>query len=195
MDSSLQQQLQQWYQQWQQEDANHSDRLQRWRNIEPESAALLALWVRRKRAQRGLEIGTSNGHSTIWLADAVRATGGHVTSLEIEAARTALAQQHLQQVGLAEQVSLHTIDAAEFLSQAQADYDVVLLDAERSFYVGYWPDLRRLLTGKTGALLVVDNVLSHAEQVADFIALVQADASMCSHTVSSGAGLFCVTAA
>ncbi len=195
MDSSLQQQLQQWYQQWQQEDANHSDRLQRWRNIEPESAALLALWVRSKRTQKVLEIGTSNGHSTIWLADAVRATGGHVTSLEIEAARTALAQQHLQQVGLAEQVSLHTIDAAEFLSQAQADYDVVLLDAERSFYVGYWPDLRRLLTGKTGALLVVDNVLSHAEQVADFIALVQADASMCSHTVSSGAGLFCVTAA
>ena len=195
MDSSLQQQLQQWYQQWQQEDANHSDRLQRWRNIEPESAALLALWVRSKRAQKVLEIGTSNGHSTIWLADAVRATGGHVTSLEIEAARTALAQQHLQQVGLAEQVSLHTIDAAEFLSQAQADYDVVLLDAERSFYVGYWPDLRRLLTGKTGALLVVDNVLSHAEQVADFIALVQADASMCSHTVSSGSGLFCVTAA
>ncbi len=195
MDSSLQQQLQQWYQQWQQEDANHSDRLQRWRNIEPESAALLALWVRSKRAQKVLEIGTSNGHSTIWLADAVRATGGHVTSLEIEAARTALAQQHLQQVGLAEQVSLHTIDAAEFLSQAQADYDVVVLDAERSFYVGYWPDLRRLLTGKTGALLVVDNVLSHAEQVADFIALVQADASMCSHTVSSGAGLFCVTAA
>ena len=195
MDSSLQQQLQQWYQQWQQEDANHSDRLQRWRNIEPESAALLALWVRSKRTQKVLEIGTSNGHSTIWLADAVRATGGHVTSLEIEAARTALAQQHLQQVGLAEQVSLHTIDAAEFLSQAQADYDGVLLDAERSFYVGYWPDLRRLLTGKTGALLVVDNVLSHAEQVADFIALVQADASMCSHTVSSGAGLFCVTAA
>ena len=195
MDSSLQQQLQQWYQQWQQEDANHSDRLQRWRNIEPESAALLALWVRSKRTQKVLEIGTSNGHSTIWLADAVRATGGHVTSLEIEAARTALAQQHLQQVGLAEQVSLHTIDAAEFLSQAQADYDVVLLDAERSFYVGYWPDLRRLLTGKTGALLVVDNVLSHAEQVADFIALVQADASMCSHTVSSGAGLFCVTVA
>ena len=195
MDSSLQQQLQQWYQQWQQEDANHSDRLQRWRNIEPESAALLALWVRSKRAQKVLEIGTSNGHSTIWLADAVRATGGHVTSLEIEAARTALAQQHLQQVGLAEQVSSHTIDEAPLLSQAQADYDVILLDAERSFYVDYWPDLRRLLTGKTGALLVVDNVLSHAEQVADFIALVQADASMCSHTVSSGAGLFCVTAA
>ena len=195
MNRSLQQQLQQWYQQWQQEDAQHSDRLQRWRNIEPESAALLALWVRSKCAQQVLEIGTSNGYSTIWLADAVRATGGHVTSIELEAARTALAAQHLQQVGLAAQVSLHTTDAADFLNQAQADYDVILLDAERSFYVGYWPDLRRLLTGKTGALLVVDNVLSHAEQVSDFIALVQADANMCSHTVNSGAGLFCVTVA
>ena len=194
MDKALQQQLHTWYQQWQQEDATHSDRLQRWRNIEPESAALLALWVRSKQAQHVLEIGTSNGYSTVWLADAVRATGGHIESMDIEASRTALALQHLQQVGLDSQVTLHTADAADFLAQALAHYDVILLDAERSFYVDYWPDLRRLLLGKSGALLVVDNVLSHAEQVADFIALVQADAQMCSHTVTSGAGLLCVTA-
>lgn len=193
MDSALQQQLHTWYQQWQQEDAAHSDRLQRWRNIEPDSAALLALWVRSKQAQQVLEIGTSNGHSTVWLADAVRATGGHVDSLDIEASRTALAKQHLQQVGLDAQVTLYTADAADFLAQAQATYEVILLDAERGFYVDYWPDLRRLLLGKRGALLVVDNVLSHAEQVADFIALIQADAQMCSHTVNSGAGLLCVT--
>ena len=96
MNRSLQQQLQQWYQQWQQEDAQHSDRLQRWRNIEPESAALLALWVRSKCAQQVLEIGTSNGYSTIWLADAVRTMGGHVTCVELEATRTTLAKQHLQ---------------------------------------------------------------------------------------------------
>ncbi|UOO90000.1 class I SAM-dependent methyltransferase [Vitreoscilla massiliensis] len=193
MDSALQQQLHTWYQQWQQEDAAHSDRLQRWRNIEPESAALLALWVRSKQAQQVLEIGTSNGYSTVWLADAVRATGGHVDSLDIEASRSALALQHLQQVGLDTQVTLHTADAADFLAHAQATYEVILLDAERGFYVNYWPDLRRLLLGKRGALLVVDNVLSHAEQVADFITLIQADTQMCSHTVNSGAGLLCVT--
>lgn len=195
MDAALQQQLQVWYQQWHEEDAQKSDRLQRWRNIEPESAALIALWIHSKQAKAVLELGTSNGYSTIWLADAVRATGGLVTSVEIEAERTALALSHLEQVGLSEYVRLHTADAAQVLQQALAEYDVILLDAERTFYVAYWPDLRRLLLGKSGALLIVDNVLSHAEQVADFIALIKADEAVISHTVNSGAGLLCVTAA
>lgn len=194
MNPILKQQLHTWYQQWQAEDANKSNRLQRWRNIEPDSAALIALWVRSKRAQTVLELGTSNGYSTIWLADAVQATGGHVHTVEIEAARSELAKRHLQQVGLHDLVSLHTADAGVVLQETHSLYDVILLDAERGFYVAYWPDLRRLLLAKSGALLVVDNVLSHAEQVADFIALVAADERMCSHTVNSGAGLFCVTA-
>src|SRR3954454_18180178 len=48
----------------------------RWRNVEPETAELLGVLIRAKRARRVLEIGTSNGYSTIWLADAAEATGG-----------------------------------------------------------------------------------------------------------------------
>ncbi|HXR13481.1 MAG TPA: hypothetical protein VN740_02395 [Solirubrobacteraceae bacterium] len=51
-------------------DERQSDRRARFRNVEPETAELLALLVRASRAQRILELGTSNGYSTIWLADA-----------------------------------------------------------------------------------------------------------------------------
>jgi predicted O-methyltransferase YrrM len=56
-------------------DARQSDRLGRLRNLEPEPAELLSVIVRATRTRRVLEIGTSNGYSTLWLADAVEATG------------------------------------------------------------------------------------------------------------------------
>ena len=70
-------------------DEQREDRLQRLRNVEPETAELLGVLVRSHAAKRVLEIGTSNGYSTIWLGDAAEAVGGTVLSLEIEADRTA----------------------------------------------------------------------------------------------------------
>jgi predicted O-methyltransferase YrrM len=57
-------------------DAAQADRLARFRNVEPETAALLGVLVRAGGARRVLELGTSNGYSTLWLADAVEGTGG-----------------------------------------------------------------------------------------------------------------------
>src|SRR4051812_50074856 len=57
-------------------DEQREDRLQRLRNVEPETAELLGVLVRSMAAQRVLEIGTSNGYSTIWLGDAAEAIGG-----------------------------------------------------------------------------------------------------------------------
>ena len=57
-------------------DSSKEDRLERLRNLEPDSAALLALLVRAIRARAMLELGTSNGYSTLWLADARAASVG-----------------------------------------------------------------------------------------------------------------------
>src|ERR1700680_4973882 len=75
-------------------DAALENRLERLRNLEPPTARLLAVLARGLRAQRLLELGTSNGYSTIWLADAARACGGALTSVEIEPARVAEADQN-----------------------------------------------------------------------------------------------------
>ena len=63
-------------------DARETDRARKMLNLEPETAQLLSILARNSGAKRVLEIGTSNGYSTIWLAAAVAETGGHVISNE-----------------------------------------------------------------------------------------------------------------
>jgi predicted O-methyltransferase YrrM len=175
-------------------DAAQDDRLDRWRNVEPETAEMLGVLVRALAASRVLEIGTSNGYSTLWLGDAVEAVDGIVVSLELLPERTALAAEHVAQAGLSEAVQLRTEDAARALANFDdASFDVVFLDAERPFYVDYWPDLVRVLARP--GLLAVDNVLSHADEVADFRALVEADDRVVSSVVAVGAGVLLVARA
>lgn len=170
-------------------DAAQADRLHRWRSIKPASAALLAVLVVAKQAQNLLEIGTSGGYSTLWLAEAAAQTGGRLTTLEIDPARHATASQHLHACGLA--ATALCVDAAAFLRDTEETYDFILLDAERPAYPAYWPDLRRCLA-RSGSLLVVDNVISHAAQVQDFTALVTAAEDYRHSIVPIGAGLLLV---
>lgn len=169
-------------------DETQTERAACWRNLHPDSAALIALLVRAKQARKVLEVGTSNGYSTLWLADAVRDTGGSLCTLEIDKARKKAARQNLREAKLEDFVRMEVCDAGEFLRDYPKYFDVVLLDADRSQYTAYWPHLQRILT-KPGSLLVVDNVLSHADEVQAFIALVEADKNFSSMVLDIGAGL------
>jgi predicted O-methyltransferase YrrM len=172
-------------------DEQREDRLQRLRNVEPETAELLGVLVRAMSATRVLEVGTSNGYSTIWLADAAEAVGGTVISLEIEADRTAQAASNLTEAGVKEFVDLRTQDAAEALAAfADHAFDLIFLDAERPLYAGYWPDLIRIL--RPNGLLVVDNTLSHANQLVEFSELVHEHERVTSTLLTVGAGVLLV---
>ncbi len=172
-------------------DAVLEDRLQRLRNVEPETARLLGVLARGLRAKRVLELGTSNGYSTIWLADAARACGGALTSVEIEPKRVAEADENLRHVGLEAFAELRVEDARACLAKsADAAWDLIFLDAERPEYVSYWPDLVRTL--RTGGMLVVDNAISHEHEVAEFRELVGGDARVMDALVPTGAGALLV---
>jgi predicted O-methyltransferase YrrM len=169
-------------------DEQHADRLERLRNVEPETAELLGVLVRALRARRVLELGTSNGYSTIWLGDAAEAVGGAVVSLEIETDRTQQALANVTRAGVKDFVELRTEDAAAALpAYDDAAWDLIFLDAERPAYVGYWPQLMRVLAPH--GLLVVDNMLSHAKELVDFSELVYADPDVTSTLVTVGAGV------
>jgi predicted O-methyltransferase YrrM len=172
-------------------DRLKADRLERLRNVEPDTARLLALLVRATAARRLLELGTSNGYSTLWLADAVRSVGGRLVSVEVDAVRSGEAAENLERAGLRELVELRVQDAAETLrNSADGAWDMIFLDAERSAYSGYWPHLTRVL--RPGGLLAVDNVLSHAQQVRDLRALIEADQGVSEALAPTGAGLLLV---
>ena len=172
-------------------DADRPDRLDRLRNVEPDTARLLAVLIRATGARSILELGTANGYSTLWLADAARATGGTVLSVEVEQARSVQAAMNLRRAGLADRVVLKVDDAANVLREsAAAVWDFVFLDAERPAYPGYWPDIVRTL--RPGGLLVVDNVISHAEQICGFRALISADPQVTEAVSPTGAGALLV---
>ena len=169
-------------------DAGQSNRLDRLRNVEPETAELLGVLVRAARAERVLEIGTSNGHSTLWLGDAAETVGGRVESLDIDPRRTQLALANLHRAGLDERVDCRTIGAAQALAEyPDAAWDLIFLDAERGEYTGYWPNLRRTLA--PGGLIAVDNAISHGSELTEFNRLVAADPSLTTALVPAGAGL------
>ncbi|NWK79613.1 O-methyltransferase [Aquitalea sp. LB_tupeE] len=159
--------------------------------ITPDTGRFLYQLLRHANPQHVLEIGTSNGYSTLWLALALRDGDGRISSLDVLPAKQQQAAQHLQDFALQHKVDLHCMDAAVYLHQAAAgSVDVVFLDADRSRYVDYWPDLCRIL--RHGGLIVVDNVLSHPDECADFIRLVLATEGYLAETYQIGKGQFVI---
>ena len=191
MDHELSALLDDLYRRGRAHDQGEPDRLQRWRNVEPETAAVMSVLVRALAPAHLLELGTSNGYSTIWLAEAARAVDGHVTSVEIDPARSALAHENLRRAQLDRFVELRVQDAGAALADSEDhSWPFIFLDAERPAYVSYWPELRRVLT--PGGLLVVDNVISHADQVEAFRRLIEDDEGVTAAVVPTGAGALLV---
>lgn len=170
-------------------DAIQTDRARRMLNITRDTGELLSFLVRAVRARRILEIGTSNGYSTLWLAEAARDIGGRVTTVERSEDKIRLAAETFARSGLSSFIRSVHDDAGRVLKAAAADaFDLVFLDSERTEYPGWWPDLRRVL--RPGGVLVADNATSHREQMAPFVGLVEADASFRTSLVPVGNGEF-----
>lgn len=173
-------------------DAPLADRTRRRRNLEPDSGRLLHLLVLATGAGRVLELGCSNGYSTIWLAAALAANEGAMVAVDLDAGRLDEARENVARAGLADAVELRLGDAGAALSASEPEsWDMVFLDAERPDYPAYWSDLVRVLP--PGGLLAVDNALSHAEEIADFRTLVTADRRVTEALVPTGAGVLLVT--
>ncbi|QXX86836.1 class I SAM-dependent methyltransferase [Acinetobacter lwoffii] len=183
--------MQELYEKFHRHDLKQADRLHRYRNIEPESGRFLSMLIRAQQSKSILEIGTSTGYSTLWLAEAARQTQAMITTLEVDAERVIQAKQYATEIDLADLINFKVIDAQVYLEAEKEIFDFILLDAERDAYVSYWPHLSRLLKAK-GGLLVVDNVISHAAEVEEFIALIQQDPRFIMSTVPIGAGLLMV---
>jgi len=170
-------------------DAGAAERARRMLNITRDTGEFLAVLVKATMARRVLEIGTSNGYSTLWLASAARAIGGAVTTVELAQYKIGLAATNFARAGLADHISLLHDDAGRLLERsAAAAFDFIFLDSERPQYPGWWPHLRRVL--RPGGLLVVDNAISHRDEVLPFVALVDADPEFSTSLVSVGNGEF-----
>jgi predicted O-methyltransferase YrrM len=170
-------------------DGSTAERPRKMLNITRDTGEFLAVLVRATLARRVLEIGTSNGYSTLWLAEAGRAIGGSVTTVEKSPYKIDLSAANIARSGLASYILQVQDDAGCLLDRSpDGAFDMIFLDSERPEYPGWWPNLRRVL--RPGGLLVVDNATSHPVEIAPFVALVKADAEFVTSLVPVGNGEF-----
>lgn len=168
-------------------DAREQERRHKMLNLEPETAQLLSMLVRSSRRTRLLEIGTSNGYSTIWLAWAASLTGGHVTSIDRDAQKQARADANLRHVGLRQLVDLHCGDATEIVASLPGPFDCIFFDADRYSAPAQLSLLIPKLT--PDVLLLADNVLSHPDEIAGYLQALEAMPQFDHIVVPIGKGL------
>ena len=161
-------------------DAVETDRNRKMLNLEPGTARLVAILARATSATRVLEIGTSNGYSTIWLGWAVAPAGGRVISIEKSPEKHAMARENLARAGLENYVELRLGDASEIARELPGPFDLVFFDADRLTA----PEQLQILVPKLTprALLLADNVLSHPDEIVGYLNAV-ADLSDFEHVV------------
>jgi predicted O-methyltransferase YrrM len=153
-------------------DERVSERRYKLLNLERPTAELIWLLLQSMRRRRVLEIGTSNGYSTIWLAAALRCTpGARFISIERFPEKVAQARQNLERAGFLGLVELIEGDATEIIRSLAPDFDCVFFDADRVSA----PAQLEILLPKLAAdsLLLADNVLSHPEEAAGYRAMVE----------------------
>ena len=173
-------------------DAAPANRARRLLNITHDTGEFLAVLVRAMGARRVLEIGTSNGYSTLWLADAAQGINGSVTTVELSAEKVALARENFARASLQDRIVQVEGQAADFLaSSADESFDLIFLDSERSAYLGWLPQIERLL--RPGGLVVVDNATSHAQELAPFMQALRCAPGWSTSLVPVGKGEFLAT--
>ena len=168
-------------------DERAAERADRLLNITHDTGVFLNLLARAVKARRIVEVGTGNGYSTLWLAEAARATGGRVDTVEHSPAKARLAAANFVRAGLAEWIGQHQGEAGPFLAGLPAAaVDFLFLDAERGEYPEYWPDVQRVLV--PNGLIVVDNAISHAAELEPFASAVTATRGFQTSLVPVGKG-------
>jgi predicted O-methyltransferase YrrM len=125
--------------------------------VGPDTGRVLNILIKSAKARSILELGTSYGYSTIWLAEAARETGGRVASLELADYKAKYAREALGRAGLADHVDIHVGSAVETLPRLAGPYDFVLVDLWKELYVTcldlVYPKLEH------GAFVAADNMI------------------------------------
>jgi predicted O-methyltransferase YrrM len=158
--------------------------------VGPESGRLINILAKSLKAPTILELGTSYGYSGIWLAEAARASGGRVVTMELSEKKSAYAREMSKKAGLADFVDFRVGDAVKMIGELAHGIDFVLVDLWKPLYVpcleAFYPKLN------VGAIIVSDNMIepaSEREAVMRYQQVLRSKAKITSILVPVGSGL------
>lgn len=144
-------------------------------NIPRKTGVLINTFIKMMGIKSALEIGTSNGYSGLWIAKALKETGGKLTTIEFYEKRQSVAIANFEKCGVADIIRPLQGSACDVLEALgpEEKFDFVFIDANKREYVKYFELVKPHLTDK--CLIIADNITSHAEKVQTFIDAVDAD--------------------
>jgi predicted O-methyltransferase YrrM len=123
-----------------------------------ETAVFLNTLIKSSKAKTILEIGTSYGYSTVWLAEAAKANNGKLITLEIDNAKSDYAKQKINEAGLNDFVEFKVGDAVQLIKESDEIFDFVLVDLWKELYLPCLNEFYFKLS--KGAWVVADNIIS-----------------------------------
>lgn len=161
-------------------------------NVDAASANFLSLLVKINKVKNALEIGTSNGYSSIWLAQALKQTNGKLTTIEFWDNRLNEAVENFKQTGVNDVITTRLGQAVMILeemteSNPKPEFDFVFIDANKSEYVKYFKLVDKLLV--KGGIIVADNILSHYTKVELFVKEITANKNYQSQLIPLDTGM------
>jgi caffeoyl-CoA O-methyltransferase len=127
-------------------------------SLPQESAEFVHAMVLASKAKRCLEIGTSYGHSGLWIASAAAMNHGSLVTIDREERKSKIAADYFHEAGLDEITTFHSGNAREIIPQLDGAFDFVLNDADKENYITYIELLYPRLP--VGAVVLSDNVLN-----------------------------------
>lgn len=152
-------------------------------SVPPDDGRWLRVLAESTGARQVVEVGTSTGYSGLWLALALIATDGRLTTLEIDEGRAAEARKHFEQAGVADRITVTVGDAHESVRSIAGPVDLVFLDADKEGYRHYFTTLAPHL--RPGGLVLAHNV----SMIGDYLDAVQSDPAFETVYYMGGGGL------
>lgn len=125
-------------------------------NVPQEDGRILRLLTESIGAKHVVEIGTSNGYSSIWFCLALRTTGGKLTTHDIDEGRASLARENFKRAGVDNMVTLVMGDAHETVKRIKEPIDVLFIDADKEGYLDYLNKLLPLV--RPGGFILSHNI-------------------------------------
>ena len=160
-------------------------------NVGRPTAELLAIFTRLHQPKRVVEVGTANGYSAIIIGSVLREFGGSIITIERNGRYAENAQKNIISAGLQDVVTILPGSAYKVLDRLPGPFDMVFLDATRQEYLGYFDRVKNKMA--PNGLLVADNVISHEQELSDYIRTVSEDKHFSSTILQAGGGLMVAT--
>jgi len=151
------------------QEMSQKERSAMW-NVTPEDGRLLRVLTEAVGAKNVVEIGTSNGYSALWFCLALRATGGKLTTHEIDARRAALARENFERAGVSDIVTLVEGDAHKTVTRLKEPIDILFLDADKAGYLDYLNKLLPLV--RPHGLILAHNTSDLGSMMQDYLKAV-----------------------